>query len=72
MKYWLVVYIMINGAWVSGEELEGWGPVAYESEALCLESKARAEALHEDLRRENPRANDKQFACERRLGDDRG
>lgn len=71
MKYWLVVYIMINGAWVPGEKLEGWGPVIYESEAGCLESKARAEALQSELQEINPRAYDKRFVCEARLSDDR-
>ena len=66
MKYWLVVFILINGTWVPGEKLEGWGPVAYENEALCLESKARAEALQADLKQQNPRAYKKRFACEMR------
>lgn len=64
MKYWLVVYIMMNGVWVPGEQLEGWGSVPYETEARCLKSKARAEALQVELREINPRAHDKRFACE--------
>lgn len=72
MKYWLVVYIMINGAWVPGEQVAGWGPVAYESEALCVESKGRAETLQGELRKVNPRAYDKRFACELRPAEDDG
>lgn len=72
MKYWLVVYIMINGAWVPGEELEGWGPVAYETKAGCLKSKTRAEELQDELQEVNPRAHDKRFVCEAResVGED--
>jgi len=66
MKYWLVVYIMINGAWIPGEQLEGWGPMAYESHERCLKNKARAEALQAELRAKNPRAHDKRFVCESR------
>ena len=64
MKFLLVVFILMNGDWIRGDDLEGWGSVAYETEEICLERKARAEKLHIDLRRVNPRAHDKRFVCE--------
>ena len=64
MEFLLVVYILINGVWVPGEEVQGWGAMTYASEARCLESKARAEEIQADLKLKNPRAYDKRFACE--------
>jgi hypothetical protein len=66
MAYWLVVYILIGGAWVPGEKLEGWGPVRYDSEAECVASKSRAEAMQAELKTVNPRAHAKRYVCERR------
>jgi len=66
MKFWLVVFILIGGTWVPGEEFEGWGPVPYESEAECLASKARAENLQAELRAQSPQAYAKRFVCEAR------
>ena len=64
MEYLLVVYFLMGGTWVRGDELEGWGAVAYPTEAQCVESKVRAEAIQEDLVRVNPRAYPKRFVCE--------
>ncbi|MDP6707776.1 MAG: hypothetical protein QF893_15640 [Alphaproteobacteria bacterium] len=64
MEYLLVVFLLMNGTWVRGDTIEGWGSVRYESEQRCLESKARAERIQADLKRHNPRAYDKRFACE--------
>jgi len=64
MTYLLVVYILMNGAWVRGDELDGWGSIAYATEAQCLESKTRADAIQSDLKRVNPRAFDKRFVCQ--------
>lgn len=63
MKYLLVAYFLLNGQWVQGEGSKGWGALAYESEEACLTSKARAEAIHANLRRINPQAVDKRFEC---------
>ena len=64
MEYLLVVYILMSGVWVRGDELEGWGSIPYPTEAACLESKARAEQIFIDLKRVNPRASVKRYACE--------
>lgn len=71
MEFLLVVYFLMSGDWVRGDALEGWGSVAYPTEALCLESKARAEEIQADLKRVNPNAHDKRFVCEaHRIGSD--
>ncbi len=64
MEYLLVVYFLMGGVWIQGDELEGWGAIAYPTEAICLERKARAEAIQIDLERVNPRAIPKRYACE--------
>jgi hypothetical protein len=64
MEYLLVVYFLMNGVWVRGDELEGWASVPYPTQELCLARKARAEEIHADLKRINPRAYDKRFECE--------
>jgi hypothetical protein len=66
MEYLLVVYFLMSGVWVHGSELEGWGPMTYPTEAVCLERKLRAEQLYADLKRVNPRAIAKRFVCEPR------
>ena len=43
MHWWLSAFFLVNGAWVPGSEIEGWGPRAFESEAHCLEHKVFAE-----------------------------
>ena len=63
MKYLLVVFFLLDGIWVQGEASKGWGPYPYETEAACLEGKARAEAIHVNLKQVNPRALDKRFEC---------
>jgi len=44
MKYWLVVYILLNGVWTPGAEVKpvGWHPRAYSSLAECETRKAFA------------------------------
>ncbi len=66
MEYLLVVYFLMSGVWIRGDEFEGWGPIAYPTEAACLESKVRAEAFQADLKRVNPRALAKRYVCEPR------
>ena len=66
MEYLLVVYFLMSGVWVHGAELEGWGPIAYPTEAACLERKLRAEEIYADLKRVNSRAIAKRFVCEPR------
>ena len=64
MKYLLVVYLLIDGSWVRGDSMEGWGSIAYESEAICIERKVTAEAYQLELKQQNPAAYEKRFDCE--------
>ena len=66
MEYLLVVYFLMGGDWIRGDNLEGWGAIAYPTEAVCLERKARAEEIHLDLMRVNPRVLAKRYTCEGR------
>ncbi len=66
MEYLLVVYILMNGAWVRGDELDGWGSIPYPTRIVCLERQARAEELQADLQRISPRVFAKRYACEAR------
>jgi hypothetical protein len=66
MEYLLVAYFLMSGVWVRGDELEGWGSIPYPTEAVCLDRKARAERIQADLKRVNPRAIVKRYACEPR------
>ena len=63
MKYLLVVFFLFDGIWIEGEASQGWGPYPYENEGSCLAGKARAEAIHADLKQVNPRAAEKRFEC---------
>lgn len=66
MEYLLVVYFLMGGVWINGDEIEGWGAIAYPTEAICLERKTRAEEIQVDLERVNPHAIPKKYACEPR------
>ena len=72
MEYLLVVYILLNGVWVRGDELDGWGSIPYPTEQACLQRKGRAEEIRADLKRVNPRAHDKRFECEPREAESGG
>ena len=63
MKTLFIVYILINGFWIPGDMLDGWGSINYETEAICLERKAYAEELHTRLKQIDPRISDKKFEC---------
>ena len=65
MKFLLVVFFLLDGQWVQGDARKGWGPMPYETQAACLTSKARAEAIHADLKQVNKRAIEKRFDCVR-------
>lgn len=43
MEWWLNVFFLVNGVWISGQSVDGWAPRAYETEAICLERKVYAE-----------------------------
>jgi hypothetical protein len=64
MEYLLVVYLLMSGVWVRGDELDGWGSIPYPTEAVCLERKLRAEQIYADLKQVNSRAIAKRYACE--------
>ncbi len=68
MKYMLVIYFLIKGVWVAGDDLptEGWSALAYPTLEQCQASAARGVELHEELKAVNPRAHDKRFECEPR------
>ena len=63
MKYLLVVFFLMDGQWVKGEASKGWGALTYDNEVACLTSKARADEIHRNLKRVNPRAFEKRFKC---------
>ena len=44
MKYWLVVFILLDGVWTPGAEVKpiGWHPRAYPSREICEKRKAFA------------------------------
>lgn len=48
MHWWLNVFFFINSIWVSGSQLDGWGPVPLETEQICIERKAHAERACRD------------------------
>ncbi len=64
MKYLLVVFLLMDGQWVRGDTIDGWGSLEYASKEICLEKKQNADRLQADLKIKNPRAYDKKFACE--------
>ena len=66
--YLLVIYFLINGVWVAGDDLptEGWSSLAYPTLEQCQTSAARGMELQEQLKAVNPRAYDKRFECEPR------
>ena len=69
MEYLLVVYFLMSGEWIRGDELDGWGSLPLPSQEICLERRQRAEKIHEELMISNPSARDKRFECEPREAD---
>ena len=67
MEYLLVIYFLINGVWVAGDDYaEGWSALPYPTLEQCQASAARGLELHEGLKIVNPQAHDKRFECEPR------
>ena len=64
MTYLFVVFIFINGVWVQGDDIEGWGAMPYEAVESCLDAMSRAEKIQEDLLVFNPKAHQKRFECQ--------
>lgn len=58
MKYWLVIYILLEGTWTPGAEVSkgGWSPRAYDTLEICktrrdfaaklMKQVGKVEALH--------------------------
>ena len=65
MKFLLVVFLLVNGEWVRGDTMEGWGSIEYPSEVVCLEKRKKAEEFQAQLEKNNPRAYKKKFTCEK-------
>ena len=61
MTYLFVVFLLINGVWVQGDDIEGWASMPYESLESCLDAMSRAEKIQEDLLVFNPKAHQKRF-----------
>ena len=40
MQWWLTVFFLLGNAWVSGDQMDGWGSRAYPTESEC-ESRRR-------------------------------
>ena len=64
MTYLFVVFIFINGVWVQGDDIEGWGSMPYEYLESCLDAMSRAEEIQNDLLVFNPKAHQKRFECQ--------
>lgn len=68
MEYLFVVYLLINGVWIRGDDMDGWASLPVATLEECLERKTRAEEIHADLIRSDSRVFDKRFDCEPREG----
>ncbi len=68
MEYLFVVYFLISGEWIRGDDMEmdGWASLPVATLEECLKRKARADEIHADLMRSDPRVLDKRFDCEPR------
>ena len=64
MTYLFVVFILINGVWGQGDDIEGWGSMRYDSLESCLDAISRAEKIQKDLLVFNPNAHQKRFECQ--------
>lgn len=63
MKTLFIVYILINGFWIPGDMIDGWGSINYETEERCLERKLYADKLQAELKQQEPKIYDKKFEC---------
>ncbi len=66
MNYMLVIYFLIKGVWVAGEDLptEGWSAIAYPTLEKCQAAAERGTELYLELKAINPRTYEKRFECE--------
>jgi hypothetical protein len=66
MKWFLVVYIFLNGDWVPGETMDGWAPHPMASYKECRRVQIQATGLQALLERSNPQAHWKRWECEQK------
>ena len=47
MKYWLVMFVLVEGSWVAGAKMPtpGWSPRAYDSLEICRKRRDFAAKL---------------------------
>jgi hypothetical protein len=45
MKWYLVIYFLVNGIWVEGDPADGWGRREMASEETCRAARQRASAV---------------------------
>jgi hypothetical protein len=64
MKFLFVVYILMNGVWIRGDDIDGWASMPHATMEACIAQKARADALQADLMQKSPTSHPKRFACE--------
>ncbi len=43
MNWWLTVFFLINGTWVSGDKLDGWGSRKFQTADECETRRGFAE-----------------------------
>jgi hypothetical protein len=65
MKTLFVVFFLINGVWIRGEDMPqvGWSPYNFTTEKECLDAIERAMEIQSDLKRKRPDTYDKRFDC---------
>jgi len=63
MKVFLVVFFLINGVWVQGEDSKGWGALEFKTEEACLVSRDRGNNINTALKKSKPLVIEKRFEC---------
>ena len=68
MNYMMVIYFLINGVWVAGEDMPGggWSAMAFPTLEKCQAAADRGTELYVDLKANDPRTHEKRFECEPR------
>ena len=57
--YWLTIFFLLPGiGWVSGDDIDGWGSIPYETAAACETAKEFVESYPRD-----PRAYEVRVEC---------
>ena len=63
--WWLSVFMLIDGNWVPGDEVElqGWAPRSYESREICDKRRAFAEKAIDQARSSRPNMPPTKWVC---------